>query len=98
MSEELKPCPFCGGEAEVVQFDFCFSVECTVCDTKIGDCLCNDSGWVYPFNSEQKAIKAWNTRSSDKRWERLKAMIDNSGRRVARQTLLNFMKELEERK
>ena len=52
---ELKPCPFCGGEAKIVRlftstrYD-CF-VKCTKCD--------NESGL---YTSKQNAVKEWNRR------------------------------------
>lgn len=52
MSEiKLKPCPFCGGEAELIgEYSniFVFCSECR-CSTEI-------------LNTERKAIQAWNTR------------------------------------
>lgn len=67
MNKELKPCPFCGGEAvintiephthEFATFmpDYPGStfVECT-------GCTCALSG-----DTEEKAIKAWNRRATD---------------------------------
>lgn len=57
MSEKLKPCPFCGGEAIRgiachVHEDYAFRVECREC--KI----------VTPFyDTEAEAIEAWNRRT-----------------------------------
>lgn len=56
---DLKPCPFCGGEAEVVKAhsnttEFPYVVVCK-------NDLCNAS--VGRFStSREKAIEAWNTR------------------------------------
>lgn len=52
--EELKRCPFCGGEARLYKaFDYVskYRVECTKC-------------FVYTLNcdTEKEAIKAWNRR------------------------------------
>lgn len=63
MTDRLKPCPFCGGKAEVQQipeatFDkfvvTCKSRKC--CAFYIGYC---DEGLYY---TKTEAIKAWNTR------------------------------------
>ena len=55
MSEELKPCPFCGGEADIRwhQSD-CFVVSCTVCCAE---------GPPASGDEMQAAIAAWNTRA-----------------------------------
>ena len=61
---ELKPCPFCGGEAEIVPHRFYnerhgrfetqnYGVECSSCHT---------SGWLW-WETEQRAIEAWNRRA-----------------------------------
>lgn len=57
MSNELKQCPFCGGEAEYraakyVRTVFKHSVVCLECFASIP-----------PKASEQEAIEAWNTRA-----------------------------------
>ena len=50
---KLKPCPFCGGEAEVWVSDVTNRaiVYCTVCDAQI-----------RIKQNEQEAIEAWNKR------------------------------------
>ena len=55
MSEELKPCPFCGGNAILAEINGTddYYVVCEVC------CACTD---FYP---KEKAIKAWNSRVED---------------------------------
>ena len=55
---ELKPCPFCGGEAEIqhsAYYDICILdyiwVECKGCDVHTRDC-----------DSEEEAAELWNRR------------------------------------
>lgn len=51
--ENLKPCPFCGGEAKT-DYDFNnnrYYVFCRDCDAR-----------VYDYNSEERVIKEWNKR------------------------------------
>lgn len=57
--DELKPCPFCGGDAEIYDFkDGRYLVECS-----------NTSCDVYPCTSihydKEDAIAAWNRRAED---------------------------------
>lgn len=47
---ELLPCPFCGGEAEVVRQNCGWDVEC------------DDCGIISPAGSYEAAIKFWNSR------------------------------------
>lgn len=54
MSAELKPCPFCGGDAEFSgpsDADTCW-VQCTQCKTR-------GRLWDYGYQAE----KAWNARA-----------------------------------
>ena len=54
---ELKPCPFCGGEAGIMRYNhikkvsFCF---CTSCKAKMPNML-----------TREEAIEAWNRRAED---------------------------------
>lgn len=60
--EELKPCPFCGGEADVIDegkgteperyWAYCGNVNCFVEGTSA-------------YATEREAIEAWNTRHSE---------------------------------
>ena len=54
MMDELKPCPFCGGEASTRLFyKGKYRVHCNACDAHSGD-VCD---------TEADAIDAWNTRA-----------------------------------
>lgn len=54
---ELKPCPFCGGEAELIdKYEGVFWIICK-------GCLC-ESGFV---KTKEEAINAWNRRADDDR-------------------------------
>ena len=67
MSEELKPCPFCGGEAEMQEIEVCdmseygespligYVVSCSNC------CISFDG---Y-FSSKEAAAEQWNNRSTE---------------------------------
>ena len=54
MVTELKTCPFCGGEAEILGIQ-CIWVHCTSCLAE-----------TLSFDSEEEAIKAWNRRIENK--------------------------------
>ena len=51
MTEQLKRCPFCGGNAEVKDVDDGWNVEC---------CLCGATSKT--FVTHKKTIEAWNRR------------------------------------
>lgn len=53
MSEELKPCPFCGGDANTIGERNWWDVECVYCGVRT----------TNEYESEEKAIEAWNTRT-----------------------------------
>lgn len=51
---ELKPCPFCGGEAEITKWYEGYFVECR--EQHCG-------GTIGAYKTEAEAIEAWNTRA-----------------------------------
>ena len=69
MSDELKPCPFCGGEAQV-QHDYERGEYRVLC---FGD-KCNLVPSTFFFEKKSRAISAWNTRIPD--LSRLDALAD----------------------
>ena len=54
---ELKSCPFCGGEAEILKYPRCERKYVVVCKNN----LCNASIGQYS-TSKENAVRAWNTR------------------------------------
>lgn len=60
---ELKPCPFCGGQAET-RLDDRWWVHCVNCTCEIGFEGMDENGCYGHFETEAKAIDAWNTRES----------------------------------
>lgn len=77
MDEKLKPCPFCGGKAEFLQFtNENAQIECTFCHCKT-DVFEHDvrieESWIHSpaiirevsKYSWQKAAEAWNRRVED---------------------------------
>lgn len=67
----LKPCPFCGGTVVSIEKmaprlyrpDKKFSVVCWQCDLFFG----YDEDYGGMFDTEAKAIEAWNGRANDER-------------------------------
>lgn len=56
MMEELKPCPFCGGEADIDKYGWGWNVRCL-------DPKCHFHIVPMPAHeTEKEAIEAWNTR------------------------------------
>lgn len=67
---ELKPCPFCGGEAEIIEADYGmyktgYAVYCRKCCLKLGVTgrLGETYEWSPVFDTEAEAIAAWSTRA-----------------------------------
>lgn len=58
MSNELKPCPFCGGRAYLSErMNGGYYVECE----SIGGCLAESGN----YDTEEQAVEAWNRRVVD---------------------------------
>lgn len=62
-TDELKPCPFCGGEAEIVTLDIWdknapVGVGCSMCPVILAE-----YSDYKRFATEADAIEAWNTRA-----------------------------------
>lgn len=51
MTEELKPCPFCGGTANIAKCQIEFLAYCTHCGVQ-----------TELYETEKEVAKAWNTR------------------------------------
>lgn len=85
---KLKPCPFCGGEAEIIEADYGmymtgYAVYCRKCCLKLGVTgrLGETYEWSPVFDTEAEAIAAWNSRAdyhgyeqaAIEAWENIKA-------------------------
>ena len=72
-SEKLKPCPFCGGQAEYIQEGRDSYVYCKECSTM-----------TDLYVNKIDTINAWNTRESEKVSRRLiQAMCDIRDEKIA---------------
>lgn len=58
--EELKKCPFCGGEAEV---SFYKSTESWYVECALSKGSCATIPCTYPYSTKEEAIEAWNRRA-----------------------------------
>ena len=87
MSQELKPCPFCGAAAWVSPAeDGRFYVACTgdECWAAMGEEYDHDAMPDHHYYSQEAAIAAWNTRS-DAHLQRSHEAIERVGERAARE-------------
>ena len=81
-NQELKPCPFCGGEAVFAtrsnnsghhHVGFSFEINCKDCGIKLPkwynvEFFLTESGEIDLLNDERKkAIEAWNRRAENER-------------------------------
>lgn len=64
MSEELKPCPFCGGKA-VVHVNDGVRVMCTECGAKTKGLVDGYSQGRPMGSAINSVVKAWNRRAND---------------------------------
>jgi uncharacterized Zn finger protein (UPF0148 family) len=85
---ELKPCPFCGGEAKIAEYDTMYLHGFVVRCANDG---CSVAVETYIYPTEAEAAEVWNTRSDDYRkaadyWRRMfeDAMFDRMGERTCR--------------
>ena len=62
MSELLKPCPFCGGEADVMLSQSRWGQSYTIHHDTLGKCPAEYVGSMQ-FATESEAIAAWNSRA-----------------------------------
>ena len=62
-TNELKPCPFCGGKAELVDFGKVYSQFRVICETD-GCIMCAKK---VTFFEERFAKAAWNKRAEEKK-------------------------------
>lgn len=53
--DELKPCPFCGGEAKVQRFPHNYAVYCTECYAST----------IQFKPTDKEAVEAWNRRTDN---------------------------------
>lgn len=60
MSDELKPCPFCGGEAFIEVFS---DHEYVACDHK-KNCIVEPDTWLKSDMTIRKQVNAWNRRAN----------------------------------
>ena len=56
---DLKPCPFCGGEAELIENNRYTDIHSVMCK----NCYSESDR----YNTKENAVKAWNTRKLEER-------------------------------
>ena len=71
MSEELKPCPFCGGMGRLVngglfkKYMIEWQAECSWCNVHV-PLITPEYDRIWWHDTKQDAITAWNTRTEAK--------------------------------
>ena len=88
MTEKLKPCPFCGGEARLQKHERVFIhgkttraayVRCLQCDARTERVPYEEFGKSsYSADAHIKAVNAWNRRDADKFLKWLQEFYPNS--------------------
>ncbi len=63
MRTDLKPCPFCGGKADVAKEAIPYQP--TLYWVECGNDNCEVNPSTYPVKSLDSAVVAWNRRSTD---------------------------------
>lgn len=67
--EELKACPFCGGEAKMSKYKSLYMVECSTCGANIGRSI-NLNDDPDTLNTRDEVMEAWNLRDVESKPER----------------------------
>lgn len=63
MKNELKPCPFCGGEVQLFKDDWDkYGAHCKECQATVGVHL--GEGWRAMLANRKEAVTAWNRRAN----------------------------------
>lgn len=65
MNDVLKKCPFCGCNADIIDDEYGFNAYCRDC-----------RGSIRPEFTYEDAVKAWNTRATDKKLAKCVAFIE----------------------
>lgn len=76
MSDDLLPCPFCGGDARIWEDPSHSSAFFVGCDDPAGDCF----GSIHWEETREKAIAAWNRRALPAIDAREKALLADIAR------------------
>lgn len=66
--EELKACPFCGGEAKMRKYKSFYIVECSTCEATIGRSI-NLNDDPDTLNTRDEVMEAWNVRDVESKPE-----------------------------